>query len=299
MKLAQQSLRGEKQGSGASLAVSGERDLVQGALQANTVEGLALQVQQLSQEISKLSSQEVGEKRSTPKRVPVCWNCKQKGHMRRNCPQRKERSVSLKEIGKCRSVKYTSAVAGTLTLQGMVGGRPTSMLVDTRSSVTLVHEKVSNDISQDRKLLTPQCPVMAVNGDSLSLCGQIDLALTVGKHVRTHTVFVREMTQECLLGTDFLEQYGCVVDLGRRTMIMLGETIPLDTLYGSCICTCHCLYRRQLSCHPITRYHCRFSWKVRKQTGTMWVCSSQKRKCLLNVDFCLPVLYLLSMMAKQ
>ena len=137
-------------------------------------------------------------------------------------------------------MKYTSAVACTLILQGMVGGRPTRMLVDTGSSVTLVHEKVWNDISQDRKLLTPQCPVMAVNGDSLSLCGQIDLDLMVGKHVRTHTVLVvREMTQECLLGTDFLEQYGCVVDLGRRTMIMLGETIPLDTLYGSCISTCH------------------------------------------------------------
>ena len=61
VELAQQSLRGEKQG--ASLAVSGERDLVQGALRANTVEELALQVQQLSQEISKLSSREVGEKR--------------------------------------------------------------------------------------------------------------------------------------------------------------------------------------------------------------------------------------------
>ena len=240
VELAQQSLRGEKQGSGASLAVSGERDVAQGVLQANTVEELALRVQQLSQDISKLSSREVGEKRSTPRRVPVCWNCKQKGHIRRNCPQRKERSGSPKEIGKDRSVKYTSAVACTLILQGRVEGRPTRMLVDTGSSVTLVHEKVWNDISQDRKLSTPQCPVMAVNGDSLRLCGQIDLALTVGKHVRTHTVLVvREMTQECLLGTDFLEQYGCVVDLGRRTMIMLGETIPLGTLYGSGMSTCH------------------------------------------------------------
>ena len=122
--------------------MSGERDLVKGALRANTVEELALQVQQLSREITKLSSREVGEKRSTPKRIPVCWNCKQKGHIRRNCPQRKERSVSPKEIGKDRSVKYTSAVACTLILQGMVGGRPTRMLVDTGSSVTLVHEKV-------------------------------------------------------------------------------------------------------------------------------------------------------------
>ena len=97
VELAQQSLRGEKQGSGASLAVSGERDVAQGVLQANTVEELALRVQQLSQDISKLSSREVGEKRSTPRRVPVCWNCKQKGHIRRNCPQRKERPERISE----------------------------------------------------------------------------------------------------------------------------------------------------------------------------------------------------------
>ena len=71
-------------------------------------------------------------------------------------------------------MKYTSAVACTLILQGRVEGRPTRMLVDTGSSVTLVHEKVWNDISQDRKLSTPQCPVMAVNGDSLRLCGSTD-----------------------------------------------------------------------------------------------------------------------------
>ena len=49
VELAQQSLRGEKQGP--VRCESGERDLVQGALRANTVDKLALQVQQLSQEI--------------------------------------------------------------------------------------------------------------------------------------------------------------------------------------------------------------------------------------------------------
>ena len=68
---------------------------------------------------------------------------------------------------------------------------------------------------------------MAVNGlESLSLCGQTKVDLKVGRHVRNHTVLVVQgMTQECLLGTDFLEQYQCVIDVRGRTMVMEGETI--------------------------------------------------------------------------
>ena len=43
------------------------------------------------------------------------------------------------------------------------------MLVDTGSSVTLLHERVWNDIAGGKKLNASQCPVM---GESLSLCGQ-------------------------------------------------------------------------------------------------------------------------------
>ena len=62
---------------------------------------------------------------------------------------------------------------------------------------------------------------MAVNGESLSLCGQTNDDLMVGKHVRSHTVLVVQgKTQECLLGTDFLGQYQLVIDVRGRTMTM-------------------------------------------------------------------------------
>ena len=210
--------------------------LVQGA--QSTVEELALQAQQLSQQLSKLQAgREVGENKSSPRRAIDCWNCKKTGHVRRNCPQRQERS---RDGRKDRSVKYTSAVACTLTLQGMVERRPTRMLVDTGSSVTLLHERVWNHIAGGKKLNASQCPVMAVNGESLSLCGQTKVDLMVGRHIRSHTVLVVQgMTQECLLGTDFLEQYQCVIDVRGRTMTIEGETIPLDRMSGRCMATCH------------------------------------------------------------
>ena len=105
-ELAQQSLCGEKPVHG-SFAASEEQPqqplLVQGA--QSTVEELALQVQQLSQQLSKLQAgREVGENKSSPRRAIVCWNCKKAGHVRRNCPQRQERS---RDGRKDRSVKYT------------------------------------------------------------------------------------------------------------------------------------------------------------------------------------------------
>ena len=232
-ELAQQSLRGEKQVQG-SFATSEEQPqqplLVQGA--QSTVEELALQAQQLSQQLSKLQAgREVGENKSSPRRAIVCWNCKKTGHVRCNCPQRS------RDGRKDRSVKYTSAVACTLTLQGMVERQPTCMLVDMGSSVTLLHERVWNDIAGGKKLNVSQCPVM---GESLSLCGQTKVDLMVGRHVRSHTVFVVQgMTQECLLGTDFLEQYQCVIDVRGRTMTIEGETVSLDRMSGRCMATCH------------------------------------------------------------
>ena len=108
-------------------------------------------------------------------------------------PQWQERYSSTSNGRKDRSVKYyLSAVAYMLKMQGMVERRPTRTLVDTGSSVTctLLHERVWNDIACGKKFKASQCPVMAVNGESLSLCGQTNVDLMMGKHVRCHTVLI-------------------------------------------------------------------------------------------------------------
>ena len=37
----------------------------------------------------------------------------------------------------------------------------------------------------------------------------------------------QQLTQECILGTDFLSQYGCVVDLRRRVIIAGGKDVSI------------------------------------------------------------------------
>ena len=159
--------------------------------------------------------------------------------MRRGCPLRRSTEDSDE-----RSVKHTSAVASTLTLKGFVEGHPVSMLVDTGSSVTLLHENVWKEAVKNSKLELKEarCPVMAVNGESLPLCGQVHVTLQVGDYVGAHNVLVvRDMTQQCLLGTDFLEQCHCVINMDNKTLTLAGHPRPVQLCAGECSSTCHVL----------------------------------------------------------
>ena len=115
------------------------------------------------------------------------------------------------------------------------------MLVDTGSSVTLLHEKVWKEAVQERRKLQPSTgPVKAVNGENLPICGQAEVSFQVGEYVGVHKVLVvREMIQERLLGTDFLEKGHCVIDVKNKLLTIAGCTKPVHLLLGECAFTCH------------------------------------------------------------
>ena len=62
-------------------------------------------------------------------------------------------------------------------------------------------------------------PVKAVNGENLPICGQAEVSFQVGEYVGVHKVLVvKEMIQECLLGTDFPEKGHCVIDVKNKLL---------------------------------------------------------------------------------
>lgn len=72
------------------------------------------------------------------------------------------------------------------------------MLVDTGSSVTLLHEAVWSKVKMNVKSSLSLCtvPVMAVNGEQLNVAGEIDLHLQIGTHQARHRVLVvKQMLQ--------------------------------------------------------------------------------------------------------
>eukprot|EP00731_Ephydatia_muelleri_P033704 Em0036g8a len=229
---AQSSFQTAKVAAGVTETRDGSEE---GAQPGSGYQDLVAQVKSLSHQLDTLRrGKQIGPRSF---RGP-CWECGKPGHVRRNCPQRR-RDQTTRDRGD-RSVHFTSAVACTLTLQGAVEGHPTVMLVDTGSSVTILHENIWKKAVKGKELKQATCRVMAVNGESLPLCGQAEVTLQVGSYSGVHKVLVvRDMTLQCLLGTDFREQCHCVINMGTRTLTMAGVKQQVPLLGGVRGIACH------------------------------------------------------------
>ncbi|KAL5486596.1 hypothetical protein EMCRGX_G019098 [Ephydatia muelleri] len=105
------------------------------------------------------------------------------------------------------------------------------MLVDTGSAVTIIRADIWEKVSKCTvSTLAPTTQaVVAANGNGLQLDGQVVLNIHVGGlHVDQLFLVARDLTQECLLGADFLCANGCAIDFDARSMSAGGEVVILQ-----------------------------------------------------------------------
>ena len=230
-------------GHGSSVASSGVEELAAGSgLAALSVQQLRKQaqdsermVEDLRKQVEELNRRLSGKGKTTAadqqrqsftrkqgSAVITCWNCGERGHVRRNCPRkRKDHKDSWQ----------AAAVSSTLMVEGSIEGRVTRMLVDTGSAVMLVREDVISMVPSGKSLTTqvPANSVVAANGEKLDIIGQCNLSIKVGVSAKDHPVLIaKNLNQECLLGADFLIKHGCIVDLQQQ--ILLTKEGPVQFL---------------------------------------------------------------------
>ena len=163
---------------------------------------------------------------TTEKRVcnSTCWSCGQRGHLKRNCPH-------CRRTGKGKD--SVAAVSSTLMVIGSVAGRSTKLLLDTGSAVALIREDVWKELKVKNRGHSLEAPVRAVvtaNGEKLGLVGQCALVIKVGGLSAVHMVLIAtSLTQECLLGADFLPQHGCVLDMQQKVLYAGGQQVHMCT----------------------------------------------------------------------
>ena len=162
--------------------------------------------------------------------------------------------ASVGEIGKTRNVSENnlSKKVGTKVLAnsfssihsvssdtavyvaGLVAGQPIDMLVDTGSAVTLVHQRVLNRSPQNFKLSVVGEPVVSANGQPLDIRGKCDLEICVDGVNIVHSVLVAaDVTQDCLLGIDFLGKHGCKIDFEAKSLSIGSKIIKPQAKSGS------------------------------------------------------------------
>ena len=113
---------------------------------------------------------------------------------------------------------------------GHIEGYKTDMLQDTGSSVTLVHRRLFNKLGPNLPLEEFREPIISANGDLLDIVGTCKLRLCVGGVDVVHSVLVAgDITQDCLIGVDFLVGNKCKLDFETGTLVAKGRTVVLSS----------------------------------------------------------------------
>ena len=114
------------------------------------------------------------------------------------------------------------------------------MLVDTSSAVTILREDVWKEAVDGQHLQPPLSPVVAANGEKLDVTWKEQCESAVGGVCSCYPVLVvRNVTQKCLLGANFLENFGCTINLCERTLSVGGTSVPLHLRNTQLVSTCH------------------------------------------------------------
>ncbi|MEW8187006.1 MAG: reverse transcriptase domain-containing protein, partial [Candidatus Thiodiazotropha endolucinida] len=111
-------------------------------------------------------------------------------------------------------------------------GCATEAVIDSAAMVTLVQEE------HFRSVFTPQdfgpvCVLTGIGTDPVH--GQLvhNVPITVGTQTFLHTVCVAPISDQCLLGLDFLKVTGSVLDLANDVLEIDGNVIPVNVTLSS------------------------------------------------------------------
>ena len=93
--------------------------------------------------------------------------------------------------------------------------------------MTILREDVWKAAStKPYSLDTPGPPVVVANGETLDLLGQTTVSLKVaGVKVNHPCLVTSELTQECIIGADFLLENKCIIDLCNQALLAGGQTV--------------------------------------------------------------------------
>ncbi|EFO92653.1 hypothetical protein CRE_16387 [Caenorhabditis remanei] len=88
-----------------------------------------------------------------------------------------------------------------------LNGKPAVSLLDSGASVSLIAERVINQLRLKDKVTSTDCSARVANGSTMKFKGKVQIIISIGKTSVTHTFLVVQNEQApapCLLGTDFI-----------------------------------------------------------------------------------------------
>ena len=110
-------------------------------------------------------------------------------------------------------------------VDGAVGGTQCRITIDTGSNISIVRPDI---LQEGAQVLPVSSYLRTVTGATAPIRGRGDVSLQIGGLQTAHSMWVADITDQCILGLDFLESHGCRVDLGESMMHIGDQQIPLQ-----------------------------------------------------------------------
>lgn len=132
---------------------------------------------------------------------------------------------------------YRIGSCSSIIIRGSVNGVPCAMLVDTGATATVVRKDILG-LGESTLSREPAAVLRTVTGSTFPVLGRQEVTIDLGgqSERRRHLVLVADITDDCILGMDFLATWGCLIDAAKGTVEVgagvIGAVEEWDT--GGC-----------------------------------------------------------------
>ena len=158
-----------------------------------------------------------------------------RGRVEQNRPSTSNNMNSRKGNEKIRSGSQSlgdEMYDNSFYVTGKVHGVVINFLVDTGATTTLMSEETFRKISENTPIMLEPTDrtCLGVNGLVVEFKGKLSTSITLGNVGRQQEIMVADIaTDAAILGADFIWRNKCEINLGRQTLKIDGEVIPLWT----------------------------------------------------------------------
>lgn len=114
-------------------------------------------------------------------------------------------------------------------ITGHLNNIPVNFMLDTGAPVSLIRKDVFDQVQGE---LVPWAGggLVGVEGTPLDIHGMATVEIGLrGKLLPSEVVIASSLKAEAILGVDFLEQNGCVINAAKRILHLHGLAIPVTT----------------------------------------------------------------------
>ena len=123
------------------------------------------------------------------------------------------------------------ARSSATTVQGRVGNVQVEVMLDSGASISLIREETAKRLLGSRSVRSTNVHVVSATGDPIAVLGCATFAVHVGPvHVDHCLVVVRSLITPVILGIDFMQEHGIVLDFATNPIRITQQAVADYTL---------------------------------------------------------------------